>query len=449
MGARRSDDRNRQAISRGETAALLTFPPLIAAAAFLDDLVERRVPTWADAGLGIALGAVALVLVVVIARLRRRNADYARRAAAHEVMLEATRSLGDPERSVEALSRICDNACSILEVEQAAIFVRDEHDPDRYVALAGHGVPDDLIGAPLPGDAGMPGKVFASGQLVLVPDYQAFDRPMPHRVASRLHAGACAPIRWGGEVRGALSAGTTDSARSLGDRDGEVLERLAELAAIALEQALAREHRDRTLLGGAAGLAMAVDLRDSYTASHSEEVVELAELVGRWLGIEEVELRELKLAAKLHDIGKIGIPDDVLQKPGRLDEQEWELMRRHPVFGEQILRCIPGFERIASEHERWDGNGYPDGLTGERIPLASRIILACDSYHAMTSDRPYRKAMPAAEARAELEAHSGTQFDACVVTALLEALAEAPRPHPAAERDPRPAAASVGLGSPT
>ncbi len=117
------------------------------------------------------------------------------------------------------------------------------------------------------------------------------------------------------------------------------------------------------------------------------------------------------------------MPDDILHKPGPLDEREWEIMRQHPVIGERILRAIPGLGGVAKivrhEHERWDGKGYPDGLAGEQIPIGARIILACDAYHAMTSDRPYRAAMTHTDAVAELTRNAGSQFDPNVAEALV------------------------------
>ena len=146
-----------------------------------------------------------------------------------------------------------------------------------------------------------------------------------------------------------------------------------------------------------AALASALGERDRYTGDHSESVVELAAGSARQLALGRERIGRLRTAALLHDIGKVGIPDEILHKPGPLSGREWEIMRQHPVIGERILRAIPGMGAVARvvrhEHERWDGGGYPDGLVGDAIPLEARIILACDAYHAMTSDRPYRKAM--------------------------------------------------------
>ncbi|HEV7459316.1 MAG TPA: diguanylate cyclase [Solirubrobacteraceae bacterium] len=172
-----------------------------------------------------------------------------------------------------------------------------------------------------------------------------------------------------------------------------------------------------------AALAVALLERDRYTGEHSQYVVDLSGAVAHGLGVDEAVVAEVQAAALLHDIGKVAVPDDILNKPGALTEEQWRQMRDHTLIGERILRAIPGLGNVARvvrhEHERWDGGGYPDGLAGEDIPVGSRIILACDAYHAMTSDRPYRKAMSHGEAIAELSANAGTQFDPRVVEVLI------------------------------
>jgi diguanylate cyclase (GGDEF)-like protein len=165
---------------------------------------------------------------------------------------------------------------------------------------------------------------------------------------------------------------------------------------------------------------------------HSSEVSRLAVAVGRRLGMDNEQIDELARAADLHDIGKVGIPDAILDKPGKLNPQEWELIRQHTVLGERILSAAPALRPVArivrASHEHWNGAGYPDGLAGESIPLAARIVAACDAYDAITSDRCYRPARPDAAARAELIREAGRQFDPVVVAAVLHELDMGIRP---------------------
>jgi diguanylate cyclase (GGDEF)-like protein/putative nucleotidyltransferase with HDIG domain len=170
-------------------------------------------------------------------------------------------------------------------------------------------------------------------------------------------------------------------------------------------------------------LAVALLERDRYTGEHSEAVIEMSAAVARNLGCSAQEVERVRAAALLHDIGKVAIPDGILHKPGPLTDEEWVLMREHPVIGERILRVLPGLGTVARivrhEHERWDGGGYPDGLLGDSIPLGSRIIIAADTYHAITSDRPYREAQSHSAAVEELTRCAGTQFDPRVTAALI------------------------------
>ena len=163
--------------------------------------------------------------------------------------------------------------------------------------------------------------------------------------------------------------------------------------------------------------------REPGLHSHLQGVAELAAETGRRLGLADTELNDLLRAAQLHDIGKIAIPDQIIQKPGPLEEEEWVFVRQHSVVGERIVAASPALRSIGpivrSTHERWDGGGYPDGLAGEQIPLASRVIAVCDAFAAMTAARPYRPALGEPEALEQLQANSGTQFDPAVVDALV------------------------------
>jgi HD-GYP domain-containing protein (c-di-GMP phosphodiesterase class II) len=170
-------------------------------------------------------------------------------------------------------------------------------------------------------------------------------------------------------------------------------------------------------------LARVMDLSDPATSEHSRDIAKLVPRVGRMLGIRGAQCEELELAARFHDIGKVAVPEAVLRKPGPLDSDEWELMACHVEWGSELLRHLPECESIAQivrhHHERFDGSGYPDGLSGEQIPLASRIITVCDAYGAMVSDRPYRRALSHEHALAELRDGAGEQFDPDAVAAVL------------------------------
>ena len=175
-------------------------------------------------------------------------------------------------------------------------------------------------------------------------------------------------------------------------------------------------------------LARMMDRADPATSVHGGEVAELVPRVGKLLGLRGGEMVELELAAEFHDIGKIAVPPDVLNKPGPLDQEELAVMACHVEWGAELLRHLPDCGTVAEivrhHHERFDGGGYPDGLSGEEIPLASRIISACDAYGAMVSDRPYRRALGHDVALRELLDCAGTQFDPDAVEALLRVTAE-------------------------
>ena len=196
---------------------------------------------------------------------------------------------------------------------------------------------------------------------------------------------------------------------SLRERDAEFMTVLARLIADQIER---QELQIRATASGA--LLTALEARDDYTGEHSLAVVELSTGVAHRMGLSEAEVAEVEQGALLHDIGKLGIPDEILRKRGALDNTESKLMREHALIGERIISSIEGLAHLApiirAEHERWDGAGYPDGLSGEQIPLASRIIFACDAFHAMISDRPYRKALGVQAALEELHRNAGTQF---------------------------------------
>lgn len=220
------------------------------------------------------------------------------------------------------------------------------------------------------------------------------------------------------EAMDEMAAGNLTIALSEGGQDEIALlaSRLNQLAVSLYSE------REEMLLSAIESLVAALEAKDAYTYGHSSQVSAMAYAIGRKMGLNDEELFTVRIAALLHDIGKIGIPDRVLNKPGRLDEEERNLIEQHPVIGAKILAGIPALMRVTEivkhHHARWDGKGYPEALAGEAIPLGARIIAVADTYQAMTSNRPYRKGMVAEVAMDELRRCAGVQFDPILVEAF-------------------------------
>jgi HD-GYP domain-containing protein (c-di-GMP phosphodiesterase class II) len=252
---------------------------------------------------------------------------------------------------------------------------------------------------------------------VAAADYAAIASP-PANTDGRF---AIAPFivdgRWG-VVAAAVPAET-----SFAERELELLGGLAQQAKLALQSVASYASLERTFLATVEALANALEANDEHTSKHARWITDLALKVGESLDLDQRALKRLELGALFHDIGKIGIPSSILLKPGPLTPEERAIVETHPVLGERILAPIEQLAEVRrivrSCHERFDGTGYPDRLVGEAIPIEARIIFACDTFHALTTDRPYRKAIAVEEARRRIEEASGSQFDPNVVDALL------------------------------
>jgi HD-GYP domain-containing protein (c-di-GMP phosphodiesterase class II)/putative methionine-R-sulfoxide reductase with GAF domain len=212
----------------------------------------------------------------------------------------------------------------------------------------------------------------------------------------------------------------------LSPRDVRMLLGIADQALLAIQNRALYDELQESFLATVEALGNALDLKDSYTNDHAQALVGLCGEVAERLGVAGRELRDIRFAAALHDIGKIGIPAEILNKPGPLTDDEFTVMKRHPDLGARILAPVPSLagaaQLVVACHEHWDGGGYPAALSGEQIPLGARVILACDAFDAMTTDRCYRRAMTRSDAIAELRRCSGGQFDPHVVDALVAAV---------------------------
>ena len=339
-----------------------------------------------------------------------------REAESATSLLEFSRELAARSGRDEILQSVADLSASIIGSGRTAVWLEKG---GRLVPHAFHGFGEeerDLVAA-LEIDVG---RLVSRAEPYLSPpsDYERFiDPPLPGATY------AVAPFELEGRV-GCITAAVSPA--DFGERELRLLGGLADQAKLALANASSYEGLERTFVSTVEALANALEANDEYTSTHARWITDLALRVGLELGLDQAALHRLELGALLHDIGKIGIPTNVLLKPGRLNATERALMQKHPELGERIIAPIDRLQGVRPVvrhcHERWDGHGYPDGLAGEAIPLESRIVFVCDAYHAMTTDRPYRKRLTHREAVRRLVEAAGSQFDPQVVEVAVDVL---------------------------
>jgi HD-GYP domain-containing protein (c-di-GMP phosphodiesterase class II) len=272
---------------------------------------------------------------------------------------------------------------------------------------------------------GINGRVARSGVSALVADTRADPDYIVRDPQTDPRSELSVPIMVDRSVWGVLNLEAPEP-QAFGEADAVLVEVIAASLGSSLHRAFLVADLERTFTTTLTALMSTVEAKDAYTASHEQQVAELAERVALRLCSAASAARDVRYAALLHDVGKVAVPSEILLKPGPLDDAEWVTMQSHAAVGGELVARIDAFAHLApavrASHERWDGAGYPDGTSGEQIPLASRIIAACDTYEAMTTDRPYRRARTPGQARKELRRVAGTQLDPSVVEALLEEL---------------------------
>jgi len=270
---------------------------------------------------------------------------------------------------------------------------------------------------------GIAGYIALTGKAEILNDVSADPRFLKgtRKVSSMM----CAPLRIKDNVIGVINLSTEEPANYTAE-DLKLLSALTLQAAAAIENARLYDDLKDSFLTTVYTLVETIEKRDPYTGGHTKRVMEYSLAIGGVFGLSDQEMERLKLAAILHDVGKIGVGDNILLKNGKLNEDEFNEMKKHTIYGEEVLKYIKYFKDIIPgikyHHERYDGKGYPDGLMGEQIDVIARIIAVGDTFDAMTSDRPYRKALGAELARLEIAKNSGTQFDPEVVKAFLKSI---------------------------
>src|ERR1700691_1839498 len=378
-------------------------------------------------------------------RQRRAEALNRHRADARVHSLAAVGELAYLREQLRLAARLTASLVHKSDVEEMAQLVVDElhetfafHlaaiqrlDDDGVLRLiAGRGplaeVMTEFLLTEQPASEGVNGRVARSGATALVPDTTQDPDYIVRDPQTDPGSELAAPIVVEGEVWGVLNIEATD-AGALGEPDVVLIEAIAASFGVAVHRAKLVSDLEGAFTTALAALTSTVEAKDDYTACHGEDVALLAERVALRMALSGVQARDVRYAAMLHDLGKVAVPSEILLKPGPLTDEEWVTMRSHAAIGGELVGRIEAFAHLApavrASHERWDGDGYPDGLAGEQIPLAARIISACDTYDAIITDRPYRPARTPAQAAEELRRVAGDQLDGHAVEALLAELA--------------------------
>ena len=373
----------------------------------------------------VGLGLAAAAMLLVIARTAWALSENVRllRTSRHEAMTDALTGLG----SRRSLHTMLEHVLADGEDSAPAMFVVFDLDGfkaynDRFGHLAG----DTMLAH------------LARRLQSAIADVGNAYRPGGDEFCAVLRVDPARGHRWTAAALAALSADGEDfSVRASYGSVGIPAEASTPAQALRLadDRMYAHKRGHRSSAGAQTHEALLGLVRERHPELHEHlrRVGRLAVVVGRRLGMSAEQLDEVRRAAELHDVGKAAVPDAILNKPGSLDPGEWTFMRRHTLLGERILAAAPALAPVAllvrSSHERWDGSGYPDGLAGERIPLGARVIVVCDAFDAMTSERPYGYAVSPRVALAELRRGAGTHFDPRVLDAFLRAAVQELRPH--------------------
>jgi HD-GYP domain-containing protein (c-di-GMP phosphodiesterase class II) len=337
-------------------------------------------------------------------------------------LMRAGYRLAHSQSPDEQFQRVLDEAVDFFGAARGAIFLLDEStgklEPRCMSAEDRRPLPRTISRTPAM-------RAFTAKESLLFKDCR--ENPELQAIESVAHSSMksiiCAVLRSPERTFGVLHLDRGLIHSPFAESDLHMAESLAAALALGVERLQMVDRQQELFLHTVTALAQAVEMRDVYTGNHTHRVTAYSSLLAEELGLTPDQRHVLRAAAALHDIGKIAIDDDILRKPGRLSEPEFDQMKTHVLRGTEIIQMVPGLAWalpvVRGHHERWDGTGYPDRLVGESIPLLARVVGVADAFDAMTSDRPYRQGMSVAAAYAELEAGAGRQFDPRCVEAFL------------------------------
>jgi HD-GYP domain-containing protein (c-di-GMP phosphodiesterase class II) len=348
--------------------------------------------------------------------------DPARRLADYEMLLDIGVKLSATLDLPTVLETALETAEQVCQAETSSIWELDEDAQELFFRVVRGQAAGEIRNLRVPVGHGIVGSVARSGVAELVND-AASDSRWHGDDARGFHTRAIltVPLRVRGAVIGVLQLLNPVGRERFTEDDLQRMTVFAGLLAPPLQNARLYEAQERQFLKMVTALAETLDKKDPYTGGHVRRVVSYSVLLGAELGLGRGQLKELWLAALLHDIGKIGVPDRILGKPAPLDSEEAELMKKHTVFGSEIVSHLANpsvLVGVRNHHERLDGRGYPDGLRDDELPLVARIIAVADTFDAMTTSRPYRAGLPREAAAAEIAGAAGTQLCPTVVAAF-------------------------------
>ncbi|MCB4791377.1 MAG: GAF domain-containing protein [Elusimicrobia bacterium] len=327
----------------------------------------------------------------------------------------------------ELTKSVIDSACRLMRSEKGSLMLLN-HDTNELTIAAFRGMSNEVVSTTrLKLGEGIAGKVAQTGKSIFVENIETDARFMSaNNTRYTSNSFISVPLRVKNRVIGVLNINSKEEKQKFEERDVRLLTILADQAAITLENIELYGNLQNFYLEMVQTLARAIDAKDAYTHDHADRARKYARLIGAKLNLPEVMIRHIEYAALMHDIGKIGIDENILHKPGKLTPEEREIIKRHPAIGNRIIAPVAFLSPVAPMvlyHQEWfNGQGYPEGLEGEEIPLGARIVAVIDAYDAITSDRPYRKALSRDVAIEELNRGAGVQFDPKVVKAFLDIL---------------------------
>lgn len=328
----------------------------------------------------------------------------------------------------EVRRRAIEAATELMRAEVGSLLLVDEEKGNLFFEVALGNYEEDIKKITLNLGEGIAGWVAKHGEPLIVNDPEKderFFRGVDEQTEFRTRNIICVPIKVKDKIIGVLEAINKKNGENFDQEDLLLFSSLADQVAIALDNARLYQDLEEMFFQTAESLAHAIEKRDPYTGGHTQRVTLYVMAIAKYLEIKPPERKWLKIASVLHDIGKIGIEDQILKKTEGLSPKEFEIIKQHSTMGAEILEPIRQLREIIPgvkyHHEKVDGRGYPEGLKGDNIPLLAKIVAVADTYDAMTTDRPYRRALSKEEAIEELKRCAGTQFDENVVKAFIKA----------------------------